>query len=219
MKTLLGVFALIVALTSFAQPPPADAFAQCRQLGRGVNIIGYDPLWRSRDQARFQARHFQLLKQAGFNSVRVNLHPFRQMDADPGLALHEAWWNTLDWVVEQATNQGLTVILDLHEYGALGDDPVANKAKFLAFWRQLAAHCQNASDRVVFEILNEPSKKLTPALWNEYAREALSLIRPTNPTRAVIVGPAFWNSIDHLQELELPDADRHLIVTVHYYLP
>ncbi len=27
----------------------------------------------------------------------------------------------------------------------------------------------------------------------------------------------FWNSIDHLSELELPDADRNLIVTVHYH--
>jgi len=35
----------------------------------------------------------------------------------------------------------------------------------------------------------------------------------------VIVGPAFWNSIDHLHELELPKNDRNLIVAVHYYKP
>ena len=94
-----------------------------------------------------------------------------------------------------------------------------NKEQFLAFWKQLAAHCQNAPDSVVFEILNEPNKKLTPALWNQYLREALAIIRETNPTRTVIVGPAFWNSVDHLEELELPADDRHLIVTVHYYKP
>ena len=72
---------------------------------------------------------------------------------------------------------------------------------------------------MLFEVLNEPSRKLTPALWNEYLAEALAIIREKNPTRTVIVGPAFWNSIDHLAELELPAADRNLIVTVHYYTP
>jgi endoglucanase len=33
------------------------------------------------------------------------------------------------------------------------------------------------------------------------------------------VGPAFWNGIEHLKELELPAADRNLVVTVHYYKP
>ena len=67
--------------------------------------------------------------------------------------------------------------------------------------------------------LEEPSRKLTPALWNEYLAEALAIIREKNPTRTVIVGPGFWNSTDHLAELELPAADRSLIVTIHYYTP
>jgi endoglucanase len=220
MKILLAGFALLAALTTFAQPQAPDAFEQNRRLGRGVNILGYDPIWRSRDEGRFQAKHFQALKEAGFNSVRVNLHAFRHMDAKPDWALRESWFSTLDWVVQQATAQGLMVILDLHEFNALGENPGGtNQEKFLAFWRQLAVHCQQAPDSVVFEILNEPSKKLTPALWDEYWRAALALIRKTNPTRTVIIGPAYWNSIDHLGELDLPAEDRHLIVTVHYYLP
>jgi endoglucanase len=111
------------------------------------------------------------------------------------------------------------VILDLHEFHAMGENPEANKEKFLAFWQQLATHCRNASDQVLFEILNEPSAKLTPTLWNEYLREALTIIRASNPTRTVIIGPGFWNSVDHLNELALPETDRNLIVTVHYYKP
>ena len=219
MKTLMGSLALFVTLTAMAQPRAADAFEQNQRLGRGVNIIGYDPLWRSQDQARFQEKHFRLLKEAGFNSVRVNLHPFRHMDREKPWALREAWLATLDWSVHHATEQGLRVILDFHEFNAMGDNPEANKEKFLAFWRQLSAHCQNAPESVLFEILNEPCKKLTPALWNQYLREALGIIREKNPTRTVIVGPAFWNAIDRLRELELPKDDRNLIVTVHYYKP
>ena len=54
----------------------SDAFAQNQRLGRGVNILGYDPIWRSREQARFHEKHFRLLQEAGFDSVRINLHPF-----------------------------------------------------------------------------------------------------------------------------------------------
>jgi endoglucanase len=184
-----------------------------------VNILGYDPIWRSRDQARFQAKHFRLLKEAGFQSVRVNLHAFRHMDRTTPWTLRPEWLATLDWVVAQATTNGLQVILDLHEFNAMGQDAPALKAQFLSFWRQLSQHCRTAPDSVLFEILNEPCKTLTPDLWNQYLREALGVIRESNPTRTVIVGPAFWNSIDHLGELELPAADRHLIVTVHYYKP
>jgi endoglucanase len=219
MRTIFFSLALLTGVTAFAQPKPVDVFEQNRRLGRGVNIIGYDPLWANRDQARFKERYFKQLKDAGFNSVRINLHGFRHMDAAKDWALRDAWWQTLDWVVEQATAQGLLAILDLHEFGTLGDNPEANKPKFLAFWRQVAARYQKAPESVLFEILNEPSKKLTPELWNTYLAEALAIIRQSNPSRAVIVGPAFWNGIDHLKELELPETDRNLIVTVHYYLP
>lgn len=219
MKSLLSALAFIVVSSGFAPARAADAFEQNRRLGRGVNIIGYDPIWRSRDQGRFQAKHFQLLKAAGFNSVRINLHAFRHMDQNQDWALRSSWFETLDWAVKHANDQGLMVILDLHEFNQMGDDSEGNKEKFLSFWRQVSEHYQKASDQIVFEILNEPCRKLTPALWNQFLGEALAIIRKSNPTRTVIIGPAFWNSIDHLPELELPKEDRNLIVTVHYYKP
>jgi len=216
---LLASLLLLAAPGGHAQPGTTDAFEQNRKLGRGVNILGYDPIWRARAQARFQAKHFRLLKEAGFNSVRINLQPFWGMNPTNNYALSESWFELLDWAVRQAQAQDLRVILDLHEFTSMGSDPATNKVKYLAFWRQLSAHCQGAPESVLFEVLNEPSGKLTPALWNEYLVEALAIIREKNPSRTVIVGPGFWNSIDHLAELELPAGDRNLIVTVHYYTP
>jgi endoglucanase len=216
------VLTAIVVLTvpnSRAQPGTSDAFEQNRKLGRGVNILGYDPIWRARAQGRFQAKHFRLLKEAGFNSVRINLQPFWAMNSTNNYALSESWFELLDWVVREAQAQDLRVTIDLHEFIPMGSDPATNKVKFLAFWQQISAHCQSAPENVLFEVLNEPSGKLTPVLWNEYLAEGLAIIREKNPTRTVIVGPGYWNSIDHLEELELPAADRHLIVTIHYYKP
>ena len=64
-----------------AQTP--DAAAQNKRLGRGVNVLGYDPLWKDRQKARFQEKYFRLIKEAGFNHVRVNLHPFRDAKLGP----------------------------------------------------------------------------------------------------------------------------------------
>lgn len=219
MRISVVFLAALFCLQACAQPQPSDVFEQNRRLGRGVNIIGYDPLWRSREQARFQEKHFRLLQEAGFQSVRINLHAFRHMDATNNWVLRPVWWETLDWAVDKATAQGLQVILDFHEFTRMAEDPEGQKAQFLAFWQQVSEHCQKAPNSVLFEILNEPNKKLTPALWNRYFREALGVIREKNPTRTAIIGPAFWNSVDHLKELELPADDRHLIVTVHYYKP
>jgi endoglucanase len=219
LGSLIFLFTAGVVLGQPAPPAAVDAFEQNRRLGRGVNILGYDPIWRARDQARFQTKHFALLREAGFNSVRINLHPFQATSATNNWRLSDSWIQVLNWALVNANKQGLLTILDLHEYGPMGDDPGANEVKFLAFWRQISQLYQAAPASVLFEVLNEPSHKLNPELWNAYAREALALIREKNPNRTVIIGPAFWNSIGHLQELELPKDDTNLIVTVHYYEP
>ena len=70
-----------------------------------------------------------------------------------------------------------------------------------------------------FELLNEPHAKLTAEKWNRLLAETIAVVRRTNPTRQIVVGPVGWNSINDLPSLELPKDDQHLIVTVHYYSP
>lgn len=209
----------LFAVVAGSAAPEADAFDQARKLGRGVNLLSYDRVWESRERGRFKPKHFQLLKNAGFSRVRINLYSFRHMSNTNGWALEAQWLDTLDWIIDAALEQKLKVILDLHEFAVLGKDPAANKEQFLAFWRLISDHCQKRPDDVWFEPLNEPSEKLTEELWNGYFAEALKIIREKNPKRMVVVGPGHWNSIDHLHELVLPENDRNLIVTVHYYQP
>ena len=35
---------------------------QNQRLGRGVNVLGYDPIWKDRQKARFQEKYFRLIK-------------------------------------------------------------------------------------------------------------------------------------------------------------
>lgn len=212
---LLGAI-LFVASSRAAEPP--DAATQNQRLGRGVNILGYDPIWQNRHEARLQEKHFRLIREAGFSNVRVNLHPFRDGKLGPDHRLSREWFDIVDWAVKNARANGLMAILDCHEYLAMGDDPRGNRERLLAVWRQIAERYKDEPDDVLFEILNEPCEKLTPELWNPLLRDALKIIRATNPRRTVLVGPTSWNSIDALPRLDLPE-DRDLIVTVHYYSP
>ena len=221
--------ALAAALVLGAVPPGlADdpgcvlvkkVFRQNERLGRGVNVLGYDPAWKDWRKARFQEKYFRLIKEAGFNHVRINLHPFRDEALGANNAVAPIWFEMLDRALRQALAARLAVILDLHEFQAMGENPAGNKARFLAVWRQIAEHCREAPDTVFFEILNEPNKKLTPEVWNRLLGEALAIIRRSNPGRTVIVGPTSWNNINDLDKLNLPEEDRNLIVTVHYYSP
>ncbi len=216
--TAAALAIVLAAGTTFAHAEKAlDPFKQVKQMQRGVNIIGYDPIWKDFEKRRFQEKHFALIKQGGFQTVRMNLHGFDHMDATG--KLDESFFTTLDWAVKNALANDLNVILDLHNYTDIAKDPAAFKPKFLAFWRQVAPRYKDASNRVMFEILNEPNGELTPQLWNEFLHEALAIIRETNPTRNVVIGPGFWNSIGHLKDLDLPKQDRHIIVTIHYYAP
>ncbi len=210
---------IVVGTSRAAAPTAVDAFEQNKRLGRGVNIIGYDPLWRDRSRARFQTEYFKMIRDAGFNHVRINLHPLRDRAFGEGDKLRDSWLSTLDWATDSATAAGLMVILDFHEFTTMSKDPAPLKARFLSFWRQISERYKDRPATVLFEILNEPHDRLNADLWNQYLAEALAVIRATNPTRTVIIGPTQWNNINQLDTLKLPEADRNIIATIHFYSP
>jgi endoglucanase len=206
-----------VPTTMNAPETPFDPFDQIKSMGRGVNILGYDPLWRNPANARFKDRHFAIIHDGGFQTVRVNLQAFRHMNAQNELA--PTWFTTLDWVIKTALANHLNVIVDEHDYNPMSTDLAGNKPKLLAFWQQVGERYKDQPNSVIFEMLNEPHEQLDAPAWNALLKECLAVIRQTNPTRNVIIGPASWNSIHFLSKLELPADDPHLIATVHYYVP
>ena len=202
---MLGLGSSFVAV---ATPP---------SLARGVNVLSDDPVWNDPAKTHFPLSQFARIRGGGFDTVRINLKAFAHIDSDGHL--DPIWLSTLDREVTAATQAGLNVIVDEHDYRACGSDPDVCRTKLLAFWQQIALHYQNAPATVLFEILNEPNNALTPERWNSLLAEALAVIRKTNPSREVIVGPGRFNSFRALNDLKLPEDDRHLIVTVHYYDP
>jgi endoglucanase len=221
MKKSVLLIALCIAglsISIFTKAQVVTANEQNLKIGKGVNILGYDrAFWKDYTHGRFKEPYFKLIKEAGFSSVRVNLFPFSYMDKQNKISPH--WLETLDWVVNKSLEAHLIVILDLHEFTAMADDPMAKKEMFLSFWKQVAPRYKDKSSDVIFEILNEPNQKLTVDMWNSFLVEAMNIIRESNPNRTLIIGPANWNGIESLNTLKLPENDKNIIVTVHFYHP
>ena len=218
---LFAIFAALLCASATASQtaaaPAARALTSASQpFHRGVNVLGYDPYWTDPGKRRFEWRHFREIRRAGFDFVRVNLQAFSHMDADS--RLDPTWLAKLDEVVRQAQRAGLGVILDEHDFNPCSEDLVLCRAKLPAFWRQVAPRFAKAPRNVAFEFLNEPHDKLDAAAWNALFANLLTMVRKTNPTRIIVVGPTSWNSLRELDNLKLP-ADPNLLVTFHYYDP
>jgi endoglucanase len=221
MKKIISlsiILACVFFLSGKIYGQEISGIEQCKKLSRGVNIIGYDSeLWKDYTQGRFKEKYFQMIEDAGFSNIRINMHPFSHMDSQ--YRISDKWLETLDWAVKCGLEANLMIILDLHEFHAMAADPAGKKEMFLSFWQQVAPRYKDLPDNVVFEILNEPNGKLTSELWNSFLVEAIDLIRKTNPDRTLMIGPGSWNGIESLPTLVLPEKDRNIIVTVHFYHP
>lgn len=193
------------------------AFYQNSRLGRGVNIIGYDPVWKDSSKARMKEKHYRLIREAGFQNVRIVISPFKFSMNDSTYTINPVFFRTLDWAIRESLKNQLMVIVDFHEHGAMGKDPLGNKKKFLAMWKQIAHHCKAYPVEVLFEICNEPN--MPAATWNDLYKEAYTILRDSNPDRTLIVGTIYGNQMKYLNDLILPDNDRNIIVAVHYYSP
>jgi len=199
-----------------ARPALTGLTQESQPFHRGVNVLGYDPYWNEGGQRRFDWRHFAEIRKAGFDFVRVNLQAFKHMDSSN--RLEPQWLAKLDDVVREAQKAGLGVILDEHDFDVCSQDVAACQARLSSFWQQVAPRYAHAPRSVAFELLNEPHDKLNGDVWNGLLVQLLGIVRQSNPTRIVVVGPTHWNSLADLPLLKLP-ADPNLLVTFHYYEP
>jgi endoglucanase len=215
---IISLFALISISSQInieAQKSSDFAFSQNERLGRGVNILSADPIWKDSSEARMTDKHFKLIKEAGLSNVRIVIKPFK-FSIDESYTINPAFFTTLDWAINQALENELMVIVDLHEHHAMEQDPLGKKAMFLSMWKQIAEHCKDYPSDVLFEVANEPNMK--PEIWNEIHKAAHQVMRESNPERTILIGPIYGNQIKYLKDLELPD-DENIIVAIHYYMP
>lgn len=190
-------------------------------LARGINFAGdFEVTPRSSWGRPIDAEWFALAAAQGFDHVRVPIRWSSYTSDAPAFTIDDAFFAEVDGLVALANLHGLGIVLDVHFFEELDEDPLGGREEFLAIWAQISERYAGEAESVIFELLNEPTGAFDgqPELWNQLAAEALTVVRQTNPTRTVIIGPVNYNHATRLPDLVLP-SDPNLVVTIHTYDP
>lgn len=217
-------------------------------LGRGINLGNYleaprygDPSGEGNwNEGQIITREDLFrISEAGFAHVRL---PVRWPEYVSAEAPYH-WVQDYDMVqrvkevLHWADEAGLKVVLNIHHHVELVE--ARNNRQFqrqiertLWIWNELCRFFplqDYPRDFLYFELINEPTGRLTPPRWNELIIELCDLIWQENATyqaaetgqRYIMIGTAEWGGIHGLRRLELPDVctPHNTIITVHYYDP
>lgn len=186
---------------------------------RGINIGGaLEAPSEGQWGVVIEDEYFKLIKDAGFDTVRIPIKWSAHAAASAPYTIDRSFFDRVDHVVEQALRQKLYTIINIHHFDELVSDPEGQKERFLGIWEQIAEHYKSYPDRLYFEVLNEPNGALDK-YWNDYLADAIKVIRKSNPERLIIAGPGNWNNITALSDFEVPQDDKNIVVTFHYYNP
>lgn len=158
-----------------------------------------------------------LIASLGFDHVRLSVNP---QPIFPGWGSRDEYFASLDAAVKMILDHGLSVIIDIHPEGdfkaRLRDDGFVEE--FTNFWRTLAKHYSTwDSDRVFFEILNEPEAS-DRYRWLGIQTKLAAAIRESAPQYTIIAAGARWSADDELIFME-PLPDGNVIYNFHFYEP
>ena len=165
-------------------------------------------------------------KGKGVNIIRF---PFHWADLQSGLnqPLDPAVLARMQGVVKAATDRGLVVLLDPHDYaryyGQVVGSPAVPDAAFADFWGKTAAQFKN-NPRVWFGLMNEPHD-MPAAQWLGAANAAIAAIRKAGAKNLILVPGIAWtgagswvSSGNGTVMLGIRDPQNHYLYEVHQYL-
>lgn len=166
---------------------------------------------------RIERAHVAAIAEAGFDGVRLPVRWTTHLCARDRVC--SDWMARVREVTDWALGAGLKVQLNVHHYDALIEHPAREQHRFLDLWRQIAEAFAQAPTALMFEPLNEPHGPY----WRgerlvALQRETIAIIRESNPTRAIVIGPGNWQNIDRLPHWAMPQGEN-VHASVHYYEP
>ncbi len=189
--------------------------------------------WQSFRENYITKKDIKLIKDLGFNSIRVPFN-FRLfvLEDHPDIWL-ETGFKMLDKVINWCDEENIYVILDMHcapggqtgdniddswGYPYLFESPEYQKLT-IKLWQKIAERYSQKTIVLGYDLLNEPiatyfdDKTLNPKLEPLY-REIVSAIRKVDTNHIIILGGAQWDS--NFKIFGKP-FDSKLVYTFHKY--
>ena len=183
--------------------------------------------WKEWHESYITRDDIELIRRAGFNSVRIPLH--WELFQDP----NGEGFQLLDRVIAWCREAHIWVVLDLHcapggQTGANIDDSLGYPWLFRSkamqdltaeIWKGIARHYRDDATVIGYDLLNEPIphfdalKPLKKELEPVYKRIAAA-IREVDPNHVLILGGAVWDT--DFSVFSAP-FDKNVMYTFHKY--
>ena len=235
-KSLMSVALVAITMLMFSacSEKKTDEVNNFR-IQRGTNISH----WLSqnnedRGEARklhIQEDDFARLDSLGLDFVRLPIDEVQFWD-EQGNKLPEAWelmTNAINW----AEKHHLRTIVDLHiirshYFNAVNEGGsnantlfTSEKAQqdLINMWYQLSDVLKGYSnDSVAYEFMNEPVAE-DHEQWNQLIAKVHKALREREPQRTLVIGSNMWQSYGTIKHLKVPEGDKNIILSFHYYNP
>ncbi len=178
------------------------------------------------------------LKNAGFNAIRIPVSWAKCTDANYNIRAD--WMARVKEVVDYAVANDMYIFLNSHHDENLfkfRDQDVEESLKaFKKIWEQIAGAFKDYDEKLIFEGLNEPRTKGSPAEWtggtaeehnnvNAYYQVFVDVVRASggnNSKRVLMINP-YGASAEAvaMNGLKIPDdvVENRIIVSIHAYAP
>jgi len=182
--------------------------------------------------------HFDVVREAGFNAVRIPVTWYKACDAD--LNIREDWMERVKEITDFAVANDLYIIINTHHddilFRLLDEEIEESKQAMAKIWEQIAVAFEDYNEKLMFESLGEPRTAGTAAEWRGGTAEEhnnlnilnqifVDTVRSTggNNAERVLIIPTYAASVNEAAQrgLVIPEdpADDKIIVTVHFYEP
>ena len=225
---MLRYIAVLVTLLYVAVSVEAAETGNAFEIQRGTNISHWLSQSNRRDEARrewFTQKDVKLIASLGFDHIRLPIDE-EQMWDEAGHKETEAFellHNAIGW----ARDNKLRVVVDLHilrshhfnaDEKPLWTEPAAQE-KFFQLWRELSSELKRyPMSLVAYELMNEPVAD-DPDDWNRLVAKAVQTVRKNEPHRKIVIGSNRWQSTSTFDQLRIPEGDRDIILSFHFYTP
>jgi len=199
-------------------------------IGNALEATGGETAWGS---AKITKELITLVKQSGFNAIRIPCSWNQYMENSTTARLKASWLNRVKEVIQYCIDNDMYVVLNIHwdggwlENNCTPEKQNANNAKQRAFWEQIATEMRDFDEHLLFAGANEPNVENATqmAVLTSYHQTFIDAVRSTggrNSYRVLVVqGP--YTDIEKTNALmnTLPQdtQDNRLVVEVHYYTP
>ncbi|GAH46635.1 unnamed protein product, partial [marine sediment metagenome] len=215
---IFSVYVLSFSIISFKYSG-TDSGPKLLDMHRGINIgNALEAPKGEKWDVVMKEEYIDKIASAGFDTVRIPIRFSDYVDASNDYELEDDFMKTVDYFIKYALSKDLNVVMDMHHFEEIMENPLDYRESFLKMWDELSKRYSGYSEKLAYEVLNEPTDNLNGSLWNEFLKEAVETIRKNDKTKYIVIGGDDFGSYKGVLNLKIPNDDK-LIVTFHYYDP